>query len=678
MRDGRDTSGAPVSPPLSPDSVAEPIGEAQPDWLALARNSYESSTSYLEIAQRRQWQHSLALSQSRHPPGSKYFSNAYKFRSRNFRPKTRGMIRRSNSAMVRAFFSTKDVVDFEGADQSNPISVAGAALMKALVEYRLDKTIPWFLLLLGAHHDVQVMGSVCAYVYWEYERSQEPKFMEVPGEEPGAEPKGFVEVPDLTPAKDAPRVELRPIENIRIDPASDWLDPINSSPYVVDVFPMFVGDVKERMKAVDDKTGQPKWKEAEVQMFVDNRVDFTGDAVRLARQGLNRVDPMVQRDRNVRDHDLIWVHRNIIRHKGQDWVYYTMGVTFLLSDPVRIGEVYSHCRPGRRPYVLGHMEIEPFKVYTPGMVELVEQTQIASNEVTNTRHDNVNLVLNKRYLVTRGSNTDVAALTRSVPGGSVLTDRIDAIKPLDFPEVTASAYQEQDRIDLDFDELAGNFSTGSVQSNRKLNETVGGMAMISNDAASVLELGIRVFAETFVKPVLELLVGLEKAYETDETVLKIAGQKAGIFGGGLAEIPPEVFDVDTSIRVNVGYGATNPQMRVEKLLYGVQAIEKIAPVFGQIGGDLKEVVKEVFGALGFQDGARFFPGLAGPPGAGTGAPPSPVPGATPGGPPLPMNTGGMGPGPNGGGGPAQPAISMQNSSNAAGYGAQMPELGQWG
>ena len=34
---------------------------------------------------------------------------------------------------------------------------------------------------------------------------------------------------------------------------------------------------------------------------------------------------------------------------------------------------------------------------------------------------------------------------------------------------------KQDRINLDFDELAGNFSSASVSSNRKMNETVGGM-----------------------------------------------------------------------------------------------------------------------------------------------------------------------------------------------------------
>ena len=38
-------------------------------------------------------------------------------------------------------------------------------------------------------------------------------------------------------------------------------------------------------------------------------------------------------------------------------------------------------------------------------------------------------------------------------------------------------YQEQDRLNVDYDELTGSFSQGSVMTNRKLGETVGGMGI---------------------------------------------------------------------------------------------------------------------------------------------------------------------------------------------------------
>jgi hypothetical protein len=61
------------------------------------------------------------------------------------------------------------------------------------------------------------------------------------------------------------------------------------------------------------------------------------------------------------------------------------------------------------------------------------------------------------------------------------------VEALEFNDVTASSYAEQDRLNVDFDELLGNFSRSSVQTNRKLNETVGGMALISQGANQLTE-----------------------------------------------------------------------------------------------------------------------------------------------------------------------------------------------
>jgi hypothetical protein len=90
---------------------------------------------------------------------------------------------------------------------------------------------------------------------------------------------------------------------------------------------------------------------------------------------------------------------------------------------------------------------------------------------------------------------------------------------MEWNDVTASSYQEQDRLNVDFDELTGNFSSSSVMTNRKLNETVGGMQPAVWWANQLTEYLIRTLVETWVEPVLRQLVKLEQAYETDMTVL---------------------------------------------------------------------------------------------------------------------------------------------------------------
>ena len=45
-------------------------GETSP-WLTLARQAYDSSTTYLDANYRRQWERNIKLFQSEHPSGSK-------------------------------------------------------------------------------------------------------------------------------------------------------------------------------------------------------------------------------------------------------------------------------------------------------------------------------------------------------------------------------------------------------------------------------------------------------------------------------------------------------------------------------------------------------------------------------------------------------------------------------
>jgi hypothetical protein len=40
---------------------------------------------------------------------------------------------------------------------------------------------------------------------------------------------------------------------------------------------------------------------------------------------------------------------------------------------------------------------------------------------------------------------------------------MEDVEALEFDDVTASSYQEQDRLNLDFDDMAGTFSQSSVQ-----------------------------------------------------------------------------------------------------------------------------------------------------------------------------------------------------------------------
>ena len=120
------------------------------DWLKIAADSFDASTSYMDANYRKAWERNISLFQSKHPAGSKYNTEAYKKRSRLFRPKTKSVVRKNEAAAAAAFFANVDVVSIEPENDSDPIQFAAAKLMNGVVNYRLTKTIPWFVTLMGA------------------------------------------------------------------------------------------------------------------------------------------------------------------------------------------------------------------------------------------------------------------------------------------------------------------------------------------------------------------------------------------------------------------------------------------------------------------------------------------------------------------------------------------------
>lgn len=567
--------------------------------LQTAKDAYMASTTYVDSNYRKQWEDAIRMFQSRHAADSKYHSDAYKYRSKLFRPKTRSVIRKNEGAAAAAFFSNMDVVNIAPVNGKNAVQVLGAQLYKELLQHRLTKTIPWFMTLLGALQDAMTVGVVCSHQYWRYRERVRSTRSYMVDEATGAHimsldggPMMFEEHTTQI-LEDRPCIDLIPVENLRIDQGASWVDPVNTSPYLIHLIPMYAGDVK-LMGQPNAKTGEPGWnvpEDGKLRSAMNQQYDQT----RQVREQ-NREDSQAP-SKPLSQFDIVWVHKNIVREEGEDFCYYTLGTEHMLSPEPRPLAEYSPLK--KRPYAMGVAVIEAHKIYPDGLSGIGRELQKEANEVANSRRDNVLLVLNKRWKAKRGAQVDIKSLVRNVPGSVTLMQSMDDAEPVEFTDVTASAYAEQDRLNVDYDELVGNFSTSSVMTNRKLNETVGGMAMLGQGASQLQEYTIRTFVETWVEPVLGQTVELEKAFEADELILKLMGQKLG------QEVTSEMFDADVELNVNVGIGATDPIQRINRLLTAARSIAEIAHL-GVAGLKLGEVSKEVFGAIGYRDGGRFW------------------------------------------------------------------------
>ena len=587
------------SEPMTLDDDGNP---KENKWIRIARQIYEGSTEYVDANLRYQWEKSLSMFNNKHPAGSKYLTGAYEKRSRFFRPKTRSAVRSLQSAMSVAFFTNEDVVSIEPANANDPQQAAAAIVAQSIMQYRLTNTIPWFQTMTAAIQDAAVQGVCISHQYWDFEEKEETYVQVDDDNQPLMDENGKEQTQEqITTLSDHPVIELISPENIRIDPASDWANPINSSPYVVHLIPMFLQDVRQKMDSGE-------WNEVTDEELLSSASEAdTENSTRLVRDE-PRMDPLENTEfGEIRDFWIIWVHKNIVKKDGIDWCYFTAGTDHLLTDPKPLSDMYPWLRDGERPYVMGCVNIEAHKIYPSGTVELTQELQSAANDIWNQRFDNVKLAMNKRYHIRRDRNIDLEALFRSVPGGAVEMDDPDTdVRVIETRDVTSSAYAEQDRINMDFDELQGNFSTSTVQGARSLNETVGGMNLLAGSSGQIAEYTLRTFADTWVQNVLKQLLRLEQYYETDPVILAVAGQAAQKrkFSFNVDDMMDELLRQEVLLKVNVGLNATDPIKKVQNLLYGVQTLAAFPGVPESI--NLAELAKEIFGQLGYKDGTRFI------------------------------------------------------------------------
>lgn len=594
-----------VQPPVEGnrlDSVTAGAGPEDGFWLSLSRDAYTSGRDWFDASIRRQVERQLAHFRNQHAPGSKYHTELYQKKSRTFRPKSRSVVRRTEAAVAVAFFATQDLVKVSPVNESRIEQQDGAEVKNELLNYRLQNTIPWFQVLLGGAQDAYVTGVVISKQYWHYETKTQP-VINVYDNGDGTE--SYEEGERRITKNDKPCVNLIALENLILDPASDWIDPINSSPYLIELVPMYVWEIQAKAHRINPRTGRPEYREID-QKFIAAAANNDWDSIRKMRDGNERIDKY-DSPQHINQYKTVWVRKMIVRVDGQDWCYDTLGAEIMLSDPEPIEDCYPHLEGKERPYKMGYMNLEAHKMYPLSPLGMLDGMQEEVNDLANLRLDNVKLALNKRTFVKRGAGVDLVTLLRNIPGSAVLMSNPEAdVKETQPQDVTASSFQEQDRLNVEFDELAGNFSAGSVSSNRRLQETVGGMSMLSSDANQVKEYEVRTFSETWVEGVMRQMVALEAYYETDEEILDIVAARSGL----PLERVVEVLHEPVVTRVDVGFGATNPQQRIGRLIYALDVLGKYRADILQ-GIDVAQVCKEVFGALGYRDGSRFIPALRG-------------------------------------------------------------------
>jgi hypothetical protein len=228
----------------------------------------------------------------------------------------------------------------------------------------------------------------------------------------------------------------------------------------------------------------------------------------------------------------------------------------------------------KKPFIDFHDTQVPQMFWSIGEIEPIESLQYELNDTRNQRMDNVNLILNRMWIVDKNADVDEEELV-SRPGGIVHTMKMKGIEPLVPPDVTASSYNEESLIKGDIQQTSGvtdvarGQGTGSGTSGASADTATG--ALILQEASSNrfkykldnLEDSIREFGKQ--------LNALNAQFITEDQAVRVLGA-----GGPVWEsISPD--DIQKEYDVMVEAGSTQPMNRSVRRAEARELIATIAP-----------------------------------------------------------------------------------------------------
>lgn len=210
----------------------------------------------------------------------------------------------------------------------------------------------------------------------------------------------------------------------------------------------------------------------------------------------------------------------------------------------------------RRPFVKLHVDPMAHTMNGKGIIEPIEYLQLELNDTRNQRMDNVNLILNKLFVVRKDGDVDETELI-SRPGGVIYEGIPNAVRVLETPDVTQSAYQEEALIKQDAqnavgvsDIIQGQLSSASENvPGQVLNKTATGAQIAVQQTGSRFKYYMQNI-EDALREFGEILYEYNQEFLSEEKIIRVNApndyqkvQKAGLINKikGFIGLPQENF-----------------------------------------------------------------------------------------------------------------------------------------
>lgn len=229
--------------------------------------------------------------------------------------------------------------------------------------------------------------------------------------------------------------------------------------------------------------------------------------------------------------------------------------------------------------------------------------------------DNLYMGVNGRYYAVE-NQVNLDDLLTSRPGGVVRVKQVGAVGRLDAGMGdNQGAYQMLEHLEVMKENRTGYTRYSQGTNADALNQTLGGMNIITNRSDSRVELIARVFAETGVKDLFLLILKLISQNQDKQAVMRLNNE--------WVDIDPSQWKTQFDFTVNVGLGTGNKDQMIQHLVALKSAQMEGLPMGISTPANVYNANKKLSEFLGFKDADSFFTDPSKPPKPGQEPPPKP-------------------------------------------------------
>ncbi len=414
-----------------------------------------------------------------------------------FIPETYTSVETILPRLVSDFLNTrKSIVSVEGRNIEDH---GKAEVVEALLGYSFQRD-NLGIKLVDFYRQALIYGTAVGKVYWDYKPTTK-KQLQMAQDEFGSIEYFHAETHYLE--KDDPCFEVIPIYDFYVDPAAT--------------------SIADARYCVQRKLMTRK----EIEELADLGV-FDKDAVEeLPEEGAGEEESGKRLDRSYSNFTTDEISGGIpgkfeiLEYWEDDRVIVVAERRYVLRDEEN---PYWH---RKKPFVAATFSPLPFEFYGQGVPEVMEDLQKILNDLANSRLQNIKLVVNRMWLMAIGA-VDKRDLV-SKPGGIIPVNSQEfdkAIRPLPTPDVTSSAYNEQEIIQQAIQNATGasDYVRGNA-SDISPNQTATEVMKKTEMASSRFAFVFRLMADQSIKEIARLFMSLLQQYMTEEKSIKILDKR---------------------------------------------------------------------------------------------------------------------------------------------------------